>query len=58
MTERPAPDHPDKARSSTEMSGPTFESTFKRTIAEFGKDQCTDLAAGLTYYRCSPCSRP
>lgn len=22
----------------------------KRTIAEFGKDQCTDLAAGLTYY--------
>ena len=50
MDERPAPNHPDKVDKLSKLSKPTIWSTLKRTLAEFTGDQCTDLAAGLTYY--------
>ncbi|MDQ0031709.1 YihY/virulence factor BrkB family protein [Arthrobacter bambusae] len=34
----------------TEIAKPTWTYIVKRTFREFGKDQCPDAAAGLTYY--------
>ncbi|NLS10665.1 YihY/virulence factor BrkB family protein [Nesterenkonia sp. MY13] len=39
-----------KADSPLKLSGATWKYSIKRSIAEFSRDQCTDLAAGLTYY--------
>ncbi|OMH36697.1 YihY/virulence factor BrkB family protein [Tersicoccus sp. Bi-70] len=46
----PDPDDARKPDSPTEVSKPSWGYVFKRTISEFGKDKCTDLAAGLTYF--------
>ncbi|OMH28264.1 ribonuclease BN [Tersicoccus phoenicis] len=46
----PDPEDTRKPDSPTEVSKPSWGYVFKRTISEFGKDQCTDLAASLTYY--------
>ncbi|MFL6099769.1 MAG: YihY/virulence factor BrkB family protein [Actinomycetales bacterium] len=46
----PEPDDPRKPRSPTELHKPSWRFALKRTLAEFSEDQCTDLAAGLTYY--------
>ncbi len=46
----PAPDRGDKPDSLTKINKPTWKYVFKRTIREFSGDQCTDLAASLTYY--------
>ncbi|MCC3294119.1 YihY/virulence factor BrkB family protein [Arthrobacter sp. zg-Y411] len=46
----PSPDHASKPDNPTEVSKPTWKYTLKKTIREFSKDQCTDLAAALTYY--------
>ncbi|WP_238385222.1 YihY/virulence factor BrkB family protein [Nesterenkonia muleiensis] len=32
------------------LTGTTWKYSLKRTLAEFGRDQCTDMAAALTYY--------
>ena len=34
----------------TELTKPSWAYTAKKAFAEFGRDQCTDLAAALTYY--------
>ncbi|WP_026553446.1 YihY/virulence factor BrkB family protein [Arthrobacter sp. H20] len=46
----PSPDDDRKPDSPTEVKKPAWGYVLKRTIREFGKDQCTDLAAALTYY--------
>ncbi|PZE86179.1 YihY/virulence factor BrkB family protein [Curtobacterium sp. MCBD17_032] len=48
--EKPAADDPRKPDSPTDLTKPTFVYTLKKTLREFTSDQCTDLAAGLTYY--------
>ncbi len=39
-----------KVESPTDLSKPSRRYVVRRTIREFSKDQCTDLAAALTYY--------
>jgi membrane protein len=46
----PDPDAPEKPRSPTDLRKPPWLYVARRTWREFGKDQCTDLAAALTYY--------
>ncbi len=50
LAERPAPDHPDKVDKPGDLKKPSVRQALKRTVREFGDDQCTDLAAALTYY--------
>lgn len=47
---RPDPDDPRKPESPTELTKPSLKYVLRQTIGEFGRDQCTDLAAALTYY--------
>ncbi|TDK25375.1 YihY/virulence factor BrkB family protein [Arthrobacter crusticola] len=46
----PDPDDSRKPDDPTELAKPAWGYIFKRTFSEFSKDQCTDLAAALTYY--------
>ncbi|WP_344043995.1 YihY/virulence factor BrkB family protein [Nocardioides panacihumi] len=46
----PAPDAPGKPASPTDLTKRSWLYVARRTMREFGKDQCTDLAAALTYY--------
>jgi membrane protein len=39
-----------KVESPTDLSGPSRRYVVRKTIREFSRDQCTDLAAALTYY--------
>ncbi|MCH8559781.1 YihY/virulence factor BrkB family protein [Nesterenkonia sp. LB17] len=39
-----------KTSSPVKLTGTTWKYSAKRTLTEFGRDSCTDLAAGLTYY--------
>jgi len=39
-----------KLKSPVKLTGTTWKYSIKRTFTEFGRDGCTDLAAGLTYY--------
>jgi membrane protein len=48
--QKPAPDDARKPDSPTDLKKPTFVYTLKKTLREFSSDQCTDLAASLTYY--------
>src|SRR6185312_13550324 len=53
VAEKDAAPHPDDSRKPTappQLSGRAWKYIFKRTIAEFSKDKCTDLAAALTYH--------
>ncbi|GFZ81848.1 YihY/virulence factor BrkB family protein [Nesterenkonia alkaliphila] len=43
-------EHGKKAESPVKLTGTTWKYSFKRAAAEFGRDQCTDMAAALTYY--------
>ncbi|KQO61356.1 YihY/virulence factor BrkB family protein [Curtobacterium sp. Leaf261] len=47
---KPEPDDGGKADSPLDLTKPSFTYTLKKTLREFSSDQCTDLAAGLTYY--------
>ncbi|NKX53043.1 YihY/virulence factor BrkB family protein [Arthrobacter mobilis] len=51
-TTRNAPDPEDsrKPDSPAEVKKPSWKYVLKRTIREFSRDQCTDLAAALTYF--------
>lgn len=40
----------EKASSPLKLTGATWKYSLKRSVSEFGRDQCSDLAAGLTYY--------
>lgn len=49
-TSPPAPEHPAKPDSPTGLTKPSWRFTLKNALREFSDDQCTDLAAALTYY--------
>ncbi|MCW2792777.1 MAG: putative ribonuclease [Nocardioides sp.] len=53
-TDRKPPEGADpdaaKVESPTDLSGPSRHYVVRKTIREFSRDQCTDLAAALTYY--------
>jgi membrane protein len=46
----PAPDDSRKPDSPTDVTKPSWQYIAKKTLREFTKDQCPDLAAALTYY--------
>ncbi|MET3809913.1 YihY/virulence factor BrkB family protein [Arthrobacter sp. UYEF3] len=46
----PAPDDPRKPDAPTDVTKPSWKYIAKKTLREFTKDQCPDLAASLTYY--------
>lgn len=46
----PAPEDPRKPDSPADISKPSWLYVVRKTLREFTKDQCTDLAAALTYY--------
>ena len=46
----PDPDAPKKPESPTDLGKAGWRFTGKAAVAEFQRDQCTDLAAALTYY--------
>lgn len=46
----PDPEDPRKPDKVTELSKPSWGYIFKRALSEFSKDDCTDLAASLTYF--------
>ena len=46
----PDPEDPRKPDSPTELSKPGWMYIFRKTVREFMSDQCTDLAAALTYF--------
>ncbi|CAJ1497619.1 YihY/virulence factor BrkB family protein [[Mycobacterium] burgundiense] len=46
----PDPDDPRKPDSPTDLTKSSFRYALRKTLREFQQDQCTDLAAALTYY--------
>ena len=46
----PDPDDPRKPDSPTDLTKPSLLYVIRKTAREFQQDQCTDLAAALTYY--------
>lgn len=48
--EAPDPDDPSKPESPTDLSKPSMLFVLRKTAREFSTDECTDLAAALTYY--------
>lgn len=46
----PDPDDPRKPESPTDLTTPSKLYVLRKTVREFQHDQCTDLAAALTYY--------
>ena len=46
----PAPDDPRKPEDPTDLTKRSWLYVLRRTIREFSDDQCTDIAAALTYY--------
>lgn len=49
-TTEPDPNDPRKPEDPTDLTKPSWSYTLKKTLREFSTDQCTDLAAGLTYH--------
>ncbi len=50
IEERPQPAAAGKPDTPREISKPSWKYVLKRSVREFSDDQCTDLAAALTYY--------
>src|SRR6476661_3211456 len=46
----PEPDDPRKPDSPADLTKPSWWYVIRKTAHEFTRDQCTDLAAALTYY--------
>jgi membrane protein len=46
----PSPEDPRKPDDLSEISGRGWKYILRKTLREFSSDNCTDLAAGLTYY--------
>jgi membrane protein len=46
----PAPDAASKPEGPEDLHKPTWTYALRKTVKEFGSDQCTDLAAALVYY--------
>nr|WP_090342929.1 YihY/virulence factor BrkB family protein [Mycolicibacterium malmesburyense]CRL73591.1 putative ribonuclease BN [Mycolicibacterium malmesburyense] len=49
-TQAPDPDDPRKPESPTDLTRPSLMFAMRKAVREFQSDQCTDLAAALTYY--------
>src|SRR4051794_3564507 len=47
---RPSPDAPEKVDDPTDLDKGSWLYVVRKTLREFSADQCTDLAAALTYY--------
>jgi membrane protein len=47
---QPAPEAAGKAESPAQLTRPSWKYIGRKTLREFSDDQCTDLAAALTYY--------
>src|SRR5689334_13054629 len=43
-------DHPAEPDSPTDLTTRSWKYVARKTLREFQKDQCTDIAAALTYY--------
>jgi membrane protein len=50
LTGAPAPDDDRKPDTPAKVTKSSWKYVFKRTLSEFSTDQCTDIAASLTYY--------
>ena len=48
--EAPAPDHPAKPDSPDDLDKRSWKYVLVKTAREFSSDECTDIAAALTYY--------
>jgi membrane protein len=48
--DRPAPEAPEKVDDPTDLDRHSWGYVLRKTAREFSSDQCTDLAAALTYY--------
>lgn len=46
----PDPEDPDKPDKPTEVEGRSWKYILTKTLREFSSDQCTDIAAALTYF--------
>jgi len=46
----PSPDDPRKPETPGEVNKPSWKYALRKTMREFTADQCTDIAAALTYY--------
>ena len=46
----PAPEDPRKPDSPDDITKRSWQYVLRKTLREFSEDQCTDLAAALTYY--------
>ena len=46
----PDPDDPRKPDSPTDLTKPSLLYSMRKALREFQDDECTDLAAALTYY--------
>jgi membrane protein len=46
----PAPDAERKPDAPTQLHGQSWKYVFKRSVREFSREKCTDLAAALTYF--------
>ncbi|BBY45899.1 YihY/virulence factor BrkB family protein [Mycolicibacterium celeriflavum] len=49
-TRAPDPDDPRKPESPTDLTPPSLLYAMRKAVREFQDDECTDLAAALTYY--------
>ena len=49
-TSAPDPDDPRKPEAPTDLTARSWKHVLRTTVREFTEDQCTDLAAALTYY--------
>ncbi len=49
-TDAPPADHPTKPDSPSDLTRPSVRYVLRQTASQFSRDQCTDLAAALTYY--------
>ena len=50
IEDRPDEDDARKPDSPTDIEKPSWKYVLRKTMREFGSDQCTDIAASLTYY--------
>src|SRR3954470_11820994 len=50
VSDAPHPDDGRKPQSPSDLGKPAWKFAMKRALAEFSDDECTDLAAALTYY--------
>jgi membrane protein len=50
LSNAPAPEDPRKPDGPKEVRKPSWKLILRKTVREFGTDQCSDIAASLTYY--------